>query len=201
LTACGRAVLIIGFGKELKRLETFSEPQDLVENDRYLRDRNATLEALDLSMIDQPIVDIVGCIATLPHCFTLQSCYGHFLCAPNQDLRSLNCMPREHVGTVRYRIAYLAFCIENSGPGRALLESLEAISRIDPDYVQLGSAEWFWKRWVNSYALQVEPLRYRTKDEIILQSAEAFHVQEIRDLFFKKLRDLFTQELSGQRAD
>ncbi len=61
---------------------------------------------------------------------------------------------------------------------------------IDPDYVQFGSAEWFWERYANSYALQVEPARYKRKDEAILEQAEALHVQQIREFFFSKLREL-----------
>jgi len=50
-----------------------------------------------------------------------------------------------------------------------------------------GSADWFWERWTNSYALQVEPARYMTADEAILQSEEA-------------LRKLVGRELSAQRV-
>lgn len=35
--------------------------------------------------------------------------------------------------------------------------SFGAITAIEPDYLQFGSADWFWERWLNSYALQVEP--------------------------------------------
>lgn len=182
-------------------METFSERKDLEENDRYSQDRKAVLGELDLSLIDEPIVDIVDCLASLPYCFPLQTCYGHLLCAPNQNLRSLDRIPCGYAGPVRYRIAYLALCIENSRPGRALLDSLAETSRIDPDYVQLGSADWFWKRWPNSYTLQVEPGRFMTQDEITLQFAEALHVQQIRDLFFSELRKLLVGELSGRLVD
>jgi hypothetical protein len=182
-------------------LETFSERRELEENDRYSQDRKAVLEQLDLNLIDQPIVDIVDSLASLPYCFPLQTCYGHLLCAPSQNLRSLERIPRGYTGPVRYRIAYLALCLKNSGPGRALLESLAGISRIDPDYVQFGSADWFWKRWPNSYALQVEPARFKTRDEITLQCEEALHVQTTRDLFFAELQNLLTRELSKRRAD
>jgi hypothetical protein len=176
-------------------METFAEPKALVESPRYSQDRQAALAALDLGSIDEPLVDLIGCFAVLPHCFTLQSCYGHFLCAPEQDLRSLDPVPRAYAGLVRYRIAYLILCIENSRPGRALLESLSGITAIDPDYVQFGSVDWFQERYPNSYALQVEPARFMTKDEAILEPAEALHVQRTRDLFFAELRTLVAREM------
>jgi len=172
----------------------------MVENARYSQDRQAALAALDLGSIDGPIVDIVRCFASLPHCFTLQSCYGHFMCAHEQDLHTLDPVPRGYAGLVRYRIAYLPVCVENNCLGRALLKSLRRIASNDPDYVQFGSADWFWENWANSYALQVEPARYMTADEAILQCEEALHVQQTRDLFFTELRKLVLRELSEQRV-
>jgi len=178
-------------------LETFTEPKPLVENPRYARDRRAALAALDLDAIDEPLVDIISGFAELPHGFTLQCCWGHFVRAPDQDARTLDALPAGHVGPVRYRIAYLGVCVENSGRGRALVESLRALTAIDPDYVQFGSADWFWERWVNSYALQVEPARFKTADEATIEGAEALHVQQTRDTFFADLRKLVTRQ---QRA-
>lgn len=74
-------------------METFGAPREFVENTRYSQDRKDALAALDLSSIDEPIVDIVAGFNTLPHCFTLQSCYGHFLCASEQNLHSLEPIP------------------------------------------------------------------------------------------------------------
>ena len=62
------------------------------------------------------------------------------------------------------------------------------------DYVQLGSAAWFWERWVNSYALQVEPARFKTADEATIEGAEALHVRQTRDTFFAELRTLVARE-------
>jgi len=108
-------------------METFTEPREFVENPRYSQDRHDTLAALDLSSIDEPIVDIVAGFAVLPHCFTLQSCYGHFVCAPEQDSRTLDAVVPGYAGPVRYRIAYVLFCIENSNRGWALRKSLARI--------------------------------------------------------------------------
>jgi hypothetical protein len=176
-------------------METLAEPRAMVDSPHYLRQRQAALDALELRSIDPPILDLIADFATLSHCFTLQSCYGHFLCSPVQAPNTLEPVPDGHAGSVRYRIAYIAVCIANDPSGRKLLESLRQVPRIDPDYVQFGSADWFWKRWPNSYALQVEPTRHKRKDEAVLQVREALHVQSTRDAFFEELRSLVTSEL------
>jgi hypothetical protein len=98
---------------------------------------------------------------------------------------------------VRYRIAYIAFCLENSQRGLALRDSLSRVTAIDSGYVQFGSADWFWEQWVNSYALQVEPIAQQLKDEAILEIAEALRIQRARDLFFSELRELMATEMSA----
>jgi hypothetical protein len=125
-------------------LETFTEPREFVENTRYSQDRQDALAALDLGSIDEPIVDIVAGFATLPHCFTLQCCYGHFICAPEQDPHSFEPIPLGYAGLVRYRIAYIAFCLETSRRGWALRERLARVPTVYPGYIQFGSADWFW---------------------------------------------------------
>lgn len=180
-------------------METFAKPRQFVENPRYFKDRHDTLAALDLRTIDKPIRDIIDGFAAFPHCFTLQSCYGHFLSAPEQDPPSLDPVPAQKTHFIRYRLAYIAFCIDNSPAGRDLYDALAQIPAIDPDYVQFGSAEWFWERYVNSYALQLEPARYKRRDEVILEHAEALHVRQSRGLFFSKLRDLLERQLREHR--
>lgn len=175
-------------------METFTEAKALVENRRYDHDRRVALAALDLAAIDEPIVDIIRAFATLPHGFTLQSCWGHFVRAPDQDPRTLDVVAAGYAGPIRYRLAYLAVCLENSRRGRALLESLRALTALDPDYVQFGSPDWFRRSWVNSYALQVEPDRLKTSDEAMIEGAEALHVQRTRDTVFAELRTLVARE-------
>jgi hypothetical protein len=182
-------------------LETFNEAREFVANARYVQDRQDVLGALNLSSIDWPIVDIVAGFAALPHCFTLQCCYGHFICAPGQDPHNLEPIIHGYAGPVRYRIAYVAFCLENSHRGRALWKSLARVTAVDPGYIQFGSADWFWERWVNSYALQVEPIAHKLSDEAILESGEALHTQGVRDRFFRELRVLLAAELREQAAD
>ncbi len=138
---------------------------------------------------------LIDGFAMLPHCFTLQSCYGHFLHDPRQDIHSLDPLPSSDIGPVDYRIAYMAFCLENSPRGRALSDTLSQIPA-DLNLVQFGSADWFWERWPNSYVLQVEPTRYMTKDHAVVDHSEALHIQHIRDLFFRSVKELLERQQS-----
>ena len=61
---------------------------------------------------------------------------------------------------------------------------------MDPENIQFGSAEWFWKRQVNSYALQVEPDRFKRQDTAILDYEEALNIEKIRNEFFFQLQAL-----------
>lgn len=178
-------------------MNTFSGPRAFVENKRYFKDRKDTLATLDLSCIDVPIADIVAGFAALPHCFTLQCCYGHFACAAEQNPHCLEPIPGDYDGLVRYRIAYIAFCVENSSSGRAFRDSLSRITAIDPNYVQFGSPDWFWEQQVNSYVLQVEPIAHQLKDETILEIPEALATQRVRNLFFNELRKMMAIEMNA----
>jgi len=185
-------------GERNRQLETFTEPKDLVNNPHYLQQRQTSQAALDIDTIDAPIVDIVKSFQYLPCCFTLQSCYGHFIHTGQQDYKSMERLPiSDGVGPVTYRIAYVAFCLDNSPEGRELLGGLRAISVADPGYIQFGSAEWFWAKQVNSYILQVEPERFKDKDQATADYQEALHIQEVRDNFFSELRKLLLTKQRG----
>ena len=95
---------------------------------------------------------------------------------------------------MRYRIAYVAFCVDTDAPGRALLEKLSRVPESDPAFVQFGSADWFWDQWPNSYTLQVEPAVHRFKDQAVLTAGEALQVQRARDRFFDELRRVLAEE-------
>jgi tRNA(Phe) wybutosine-synthesizing methylase Tyw3 len=60
-------------------METFIEARTLVPDPDYADRRRAYVRALDLESIDTPIVRLVDCLNKTHHCFTLQSCFGHFL--------------------------------------------------------------------------------------------------------------------------
>ena len=175
-------------------METFTEAKTLVRNDGYAAERQAALDSLDLSAIDAPIVDIVEAFLPLTHCFTLQCCSGHFLTAPGQDEHSLAPIPDGFRGTVHYRIAYVAFCVDTGDRGRAFLQRLSRVPEIDPAYVQFGSADWFWDQWVNSFTLQVEPTAHRFKDQAVLTAGEAMQTRRARDRFFEELRRVLAEE-------
>ncbi len=172
-------------------METFGAPRDLVVNHHYSEQRQKCLEGLSLEVIDAPIAGIVKGFNTLPHCFTMQSCYGHFIYGEQTSRYNLDPLPVELVDTeITYRIAYIAFCIEYSHSGIELLEKLKKITLIDSEYIQFGSADWFWENQVNSYVLQVEPIQYRHQDTALLSYKEALYTEKIRNAFFDKLNDL-----------
>jgi len=179
-------------------METFTEPRELVLHDGYASARRAAADAFDLSDVDAPIVDVVKAFGLLPYCFTLQCCYGHFLTEHGRDDHSLALIPESFTGVVRYRLAYVAFCIENGDRGRGFLEKLSRIAEIEPAYMQFGSADWFWDQWPNSYVLQVEPFEHRFKDQATIQAAEARMTQRVRDQFFHELRRLLAEETTRQ---
>ena len=179
-------------------METFTVPKELVENPRYAEQRLKSLSALTDDMIDAPLIDIITSMNKLPHCFTIQSCYGHFLYPGQNAPDNLEPLPETTASNrIDYRIAYIAFCVENRAAGHRLLEELKAITRIDPDNIQFGSAEWFWKRQVNSYALQVEPDRFKHKDRVLLAYREAVHIEKIRNEVFAHLTALLGKRLNG----
>lgn len=173
-------------------METFTELKALVENPHYQVQKQKSFSNLNDDMIDAPIVELINGFNKLPNCFTLQSCYGHFVYNGQKDTHNLDPLPAKGIiAQVEYRIAYIAFCIENSASGRRLFEVLKKITAIDPENVQFCCAEWFWKKQINSYALQVEPDRFKCKDTAIIDFKEALHIEKIRNTFFTRLYELF----------
>ena len=180
-------------------METFTEPKELVENSHYQVQRQKSLASLTDSMIDDPIIELINGFNNLPYCFTLQSCYGHFVYNGQNDPHNVEPLPiTDTIARVEYRIAYICFCIENSTQGGKLLEALKMITAIDPENVQFCCAEWFWKRQVNSYVLQVEPDRFKCKDRAMLEYMEALHIEKIRNGFFYRLEELLKKERERQ---
>lgn len=144
--------------------------------------------ALDIATIDDPIVELVKGLAQLPYCFTLQSCYGHFLFHGQQDVANTDPLPSLFAtARIEYRIAYLALCLQDCPSGRTLYDDLSEFPSIDDAYIQFGCAEWFWERQVNSYVLQVEPERFKNQDRAVLDYHEALHIEGIRNDFFAAL--------------
>jgi hypothetical protein len=185
----------------VQQVRTFTDLKPMVDNPRFARQREHHLTQLDLTSIDGPIVELVRGFSRLPYCFTLQSCYGHFIHSRQQQRHNVDPLPSSGaITTVEYRIAYVALCIDNSVQGRELLDDLERIAAFAPRYIQLGCAEWFWSRQVNSYALQVEPRRHMTEDSICIGYQEALRVEAVRNWFFAQLSTLIAQWLDRTPA-
>ncbi len=182
-------------------METFTGLKNFVENPQYHEQRQRCVAKLDISAIDTPIVELISGLTKLPYCFTLQSCYGHFVYRSDQDPHNIEPLPAgdDSITTVKYSIAYVAFCIENSSAGRDLAHDLAQVPSIDPEYIQFGCAEWFWKQQVNTYALQVEPERHKTKDRISIEYHEALHIEKTRNRFFAQLGELLQDKTDKKR--
>ena len=172
-------------------METFTELKDFVDNRDFQKQRQKCLSTLDLEKIDAPIVDLIKGFVKLDYCFTLQSCYGHFLYINQKTTHNIEPLPISNsITEVEYKIAYIALCIENSNLGRELFQGLKELPSINPEYIQFGCATWFWARQVNSYALQVEPSRYITKDKCIIDYHEALYIEKIRNQCYMKLKKM-----------
>jgi hypothetical protein len=176
-------------------LETFTELKELVENPHYQEQRQKSLAGLSGVLIDAPIIELIKGFNKLPYCFTLQSCYGHFLYNGQRDPNNLDPLPITNtIARVEYRIAYIAFCLDNSDSGRRLFDDLKEITAIDLENIHFCCAEWFWKRQVNSYALQVEPDRFKHEDTALLDYQEALKIESLRNEFFVHLKKLLQKQ-------
>ena len=176
-------------------METFINPKELVENPGYQSQRDNVLRKLSPRMVEKPLLDLVNGFNSLSQCFTLQCCFGHFLYKGQKNPKNIEPLPVTNTITdVEYRIAYIAFCVENSVLGKKLLGDLKTIPSIDPNNIQIGCAKWFWQRQVNSYALQVEPERYKYKDKVKLDYNEALVIEKVKNRFFEHL-ELFLSKI------
>jgi hypothetical protein len=169
-------------------METYTEIREPVDNPQFGRQKQQALRELATAPIDEPIAGLIEDFNKLPYCYTLQCCYGHFVYPGQDNPHKIEPLPlKANIAEVEYRIAYIAFCIDNIGHGRRFLESLQEIVMVDPGNIQLGCADWFWDRQVNSYALQVEPDRFKKQDTAIIGYQEALRVEAIRNEFYSRL--------------
>ena len=74
-------------------MESFVKAKEFVNNPHYYEQRTKYLNELDIKTIDEPIVGIIFDLAKIPYCFTLQSCYGHFLYENQKDERNIAPLP------------------------------------------------------------------------------------------------------------
>ncbi len=174
-------------------METYTKLKKFTENPHYQMQRQKSLGSFTDDMIDPPVADIISSFNKLSWCFTLQCCYGHFVYNGRKNPHNIEPLPtKDSPARVEYRIAYIAFCLENSVSGRELFEALKEVPSIDPENVQFCCAEWFWEHQVNSYALQVEPERFKHMDKTILDYREALHIEKVRNEFFIRLERLLS---------
>jgi len=170
-------------------METFTTIKNFIDNPHFYKQRRKSLHQLDFATIDAPILEIIKGFSKLPYCFTLQSCYGHFLYDNQRNPTNTEPLPiSDKIKKVEYRIAYIALCIQNSELGMQLFHDLKKITAIDKKYIQFGCAEWFWKRQVNSFALQVEPERFLKRDKAVIDYHEALHIEQVRNKFFDEIK-------------
>jgi len=172
-------------------LETYAEAKEPVDNPDFTDQKRSSLTGLTNTTIDSPILDIVRKMNELPHCFTLQCCFGHFVYTGQDNPHDLKPLPETNdIGRIEYRLAYIAFCVENNDAGRDLLRRYREIADADPEYVQFLSADWFWQRHVNSFAIQVMPVRFKDRDTAEISYEEALRVQAARDNMYRRLKEI-----------
>lgn len=177
-------------------METFAAPKAFEDNLDFASQRRRCLAGLTADMIDAPIRPLVHKLNGLGNCFTLQCCYGHFTYAGRTDPQNLKPLPPEAVsGPITYRIAYLALCIDNSPLGERLFATFARIPALAPDDIQFGSPDWFWRRQVNTYALQVEPRRFKYQDRAVLGYDEALRIEALRAKLFDRLMQVVENDL------
>lgn len=179
-------------------METFTKIKKFEENPNYYKQRQKSIDNLNIDIIDKPIINLIKWFLKLPYCFTIQSCFGHFLYNGQENTYNFGRIPEsKNIKSVEYRIAYIAICIQNSNSGKTLFEELRSIPKIDYNYIQFGCAEWFWERQVNSYVLQVEPGRHSKKDTAFIAYEEALYIEKIRDKFFRKLGNIIQKNIKN----
>jgi len=119
----------------------------------------------------------------IAYLFTLQCCHGHFLTTAHKEVSGVHLLGGGN--EVEHRLAYIAFCIENSPSGKAFSQQFKNVTlTVGRSFVQFCSAQWFWDHLVNSYALQLMPTRFKDQDSAVIDCREAGKVQHIRDIFF-----------------
>jgi hypothetical protein len=174
-------------------METFAGPKPFVDNPEYEKNRSGALETLRsliaTGRIDPPLVELMELFSRVPHCYTLQSCYGHFVHERQSDEHTTARLApyRGMVHMVHYRIAYIAFVLEKSKNGFVLCRDLRTLASRNPWYIQFGSAGWFWEQSVNTYQIQVILEREKGKDSLQVTYDEALRLENVRDMLIRKL--------------
>jgi hypothetical protein len=174
-------------------METFTPARPFTHHPGYLSDREKAHRGLEEAMlkgsIDTPLLPIIREWIPVAHCFTVQCCFGHFVHDLETDTENL--VPPSHykgtIETIRYRLTYIAVCLQNNIHGREMYSDLEELAVDNPVFIQFGSADWFWEKLVNTYCIQLEPERLKNNDSGVITMDEALHLEMLRKDFFKRL--------------
>jgi len=166
-------------------METFTPPKQFISPPEFAKERAMALQRLDelirLSEPDPPLIPLLRQFMQIPFCFTVQSCYGHFVYSQSPGDRNLAPVASfpDGVQQLRYRLAYMVFCIEDNVHGHALYDDLQSMTELDPLYIQFGSADWFWDMTPDTYVVQLEPLSGAYQDCVIVKIDEAIHLEQV----------------------
>ena len=184
-------------------METFTSPKPFKPHPEFATERAMALQRLEelirLAEPDPPLITLLLQFMQIPFCFTLQSCYGQFVynqSPGDRNLAPVSSFP-DGVQYLRYRLAYMVFCIEDKVQGHALYGDLESMTDIDPLYIQFGSADWFWDMTPNTYVIQLEPLEGASQDSVVMKRDEATHLERLRYHFFVRLGEIAQRNMSG----
>lgn len=182
-------------------METFCIAKYMAPDADFEERRRAAIKEIDLRQLDTPLRPLIERLSTFPYCFSLQCCWGHFVhdMQPNRHWIG----PLGNVwedAAITYRLAYLAVCLKRDESGVKLLHDLKGLTEIDPEYVQFGSAEWFWERRINSYAVQVMPDRFKNRDTAEVGIEEARHLEKVKLRMFEQLDQLMRERTANMKG-
>ena len=179
-------------------METFTKPKKLIRNPDYPHNKVEQISKIRSPKVDLPLRKFICTFNRIPHAFTLQCCWGHFLPKNQEKPVKMDELPESYeLEKVLYQIAYIAFCVQHCNEGKQFLKRLEQTVSLNPLFIQFGSASWFWQRQVNSFVLQVMPDRFKLHDRIVLDYEEALQIQKWRSVFFNHLNQKIDSESSS----
>ncbi len=179
-------------------METFTKPRPLEDNSDFARQRATALVGLEGASIDEPLRELIADLNRLPYCFTLQCCWGHFLVPGETDELTLAAPPARGMAELDYKLAYVALCVSDDDIGRSFRDDIAGLVDAEPRFVQFGSADWFWERQVNSYAIQVAPRKKRKRDRMTLDGKQARLLSHARTRMFREFAELARGRTTGR---
>lgn len=168
-------------------MQTFCSEKPLEYNPGFNAKKVRSLKEMSDVDIETPVVEVVNSLNKLPFCFTLQSCFGHFL-IEGENISDSFYFPYSYTDAKEflYRISYVAICVDSVPESRRLLTLLrDILNKINTEYLQFGCAEWYWEQYVNSYVIQVQPWNRSNVDSLYVTTEEAQKIRTVRDHFWK----------------